>query len=301
MKPDANHLKPDTGLDSIDVFNRLSHSNARLQNQLSLKEGVGVAIWSNHNDRTEYESPKHHTLSCYIQGGFDIVRLQGHQRRSGGAPGRICLMPAEHKSQWEVNGELSFFHLYFDDKALSNTYERVFDKSPISSLPDLTFADNQWLDTFCQQMVLPLNWHDNADQLMLSTAADMMLTHVVSEYSGKIALPEIKGGLSVRAQRIVCEYVETHLDTSLHIDELSAQVGLSSYHFARMFKKSFQITPHQYVTERRLQVAFRLISQGQKSFSDIALTCGFTDQSHFSKQFKKRFGVTPRQKRTEAF
>lgn len=295
----ATHTPNSNDLDSIDVFHSLSHSKAKLHNQLFLKEGVGVAIWSNNNDRTAYESPSHHTLSCYIEGGFDIVRLQGHQRRSGGAPGRICLMPAEHKSQWEVNDRLSFFHLYFDNQALADTYERVFDKSPSTSLPDLTFADNQWLDTFCQQMVLPLNWHDNADQLMLSSAAEMMLTHVVSEYSGQMMLPEVKGGLSVRAQRILCEYIEANLDSALHIDELSSLVNLSSYHFARMFKKSFMVTPHQYVTERRLQTAFRHVSEKELGFSEIALRCGFTDQSHFSKQFKKRFGATPRQKRIE--
>jgi AraC family transcriptional regulator len=74
---------------------------------------------------------------------------------------------------------------------------------------------------------------------------------------------------------------------------------LSAYHFARQFKATTGLPPHQYVILRRVERAKRLLREGtDSSLAEIAAQAGFYDQSQFSHHFKRLVGVTPRQFRT---
>ncbi len=291
----TRNLMTPTLLEKLDVFQRLSSSKATLEHQRPLSEGLGMAIWSNKEDNTSYHAPYHHTLSCYIGGGYDTVRVDGSQRKTGGAPGRICLMPAQHQSYWEVGGELRFIHLYFDDAQLQRISESVFDKSFCGSLPDLTFSQDPWIATFCQQLIRPLQRNEQNDSLFLSSAADILLTHLLSNYAGLPSLPTNRGGLSPTIQKRLIAYIHAHPSSPITISDLAEQADLSSYHFARMFKHSFGVSPHQYVTEQRLQRAYQQITKDDLDLQSIALENGFFDQSHFNRRFKQRFQMTPRE------
>jgi AraC family transcriptional regulator len=68
---------------------------------------------------------------------------------------------------------------------------------------------------------------------------------------------------------------------------------MSEYHFFRIFKKAFGISPYQYLIDVRLNWAFQQIKQQQQSISSIAHETGFADLSSFSKAFSKKFGFPP--------
>ncbi len=74
--------------------------------------------------------------------------------------------------------------------------------------------------------------------------------------------------------------------------ELAAAAGFSKYHFIRVFKQTFGLTPHQFILQRRVRKAQKLLRLGQTS-TEAALTAGFCDQSHFIKYFAKQLGLTP--------
>jgi AraC-like DNA-binding protein len=70
-------------------------------------------------------------------------------------------------------------------------------------------------------------------------------------------------------------------------------IGLSVSQFDRRFKKLYQMTPMQYVLRVRLNAASEAISTSDRSIAEIALACGFYDQSYFTKQFRRQFAETP--------
>ena len=109
------------------------------------------------------------------------------------------------------------------------------------------------------------------------------------------SLPCPKGKLSSLQLKRLIEYIHSYLDSELSLTELAAQLNLSPFHFARLFKKSLGLSPHKYVMQNRIERAKRAISvAADLSLSDIALQVGFYDQTHFSKTFKKYVGVSPK-------
>jgi AraC family transcriptional regulator len=74
--------------------------------------------------------------------------------------------------------------------------------------------------------------------------------------------------------------------------ELAEIVPLSPYHFAHVFKKSTNTSPHQYMIRCRIERAKQLMEIGNLSIALIAQTVGFASQGHFTYHFKRLVGVT---------
>jgi transcriptional regulator GlxA family with amidase domain len=91
------------------------------------------------------------------------------------------------------------------------------------------------------------------------------------------------------------EYVDAHLGGSMDLATLAGVVGVSIHHFARGFKHSTGITPHHYLTQKRVERAQHLLADTELSLSEIAYAVGFSDQSHLARHFRQMLGVTPGQ------
>jgi len=89
------------------------------------------------------------------------------------------------------------------------------------------------------------------------------------------------------------EFMDAYFCQSLEIADIAKESGLSEYHFYRLFKSVFGVSPYQYILHKRLDAALDSIKSGHSSLTDIALATGFSDIHAFSKSFKKRFGVAP--------
>jgi transcriptional regulator of acetoin/glycerol metabolism/AraC-like DNA-binding protein len=107
--------------------------------------------------------------------------------------------------------------------------------------------------------------------------------------------PQAHGGLAPGAMRRVREYVDAHLSDSIDLVTLAAVAGLSIHHFARGFKQSAGITPHHYITRKRVERAQEMLAHPHLSLSEIAYAVGFSDQSHLARHFRQMLGVTPGQ------
>ena len=107
--------------------------------------------------------------------------------------------------------------------------------------------------------------------------------------------PQAHGGLSAGAMRRVQEYMKAHLGESVDLSMLAGVAGLSVHHFARQFKQSIGVTPHHYLTQKRVERAQEMLAQTDLSLSEIAYAAGFSDQSHLARHFRQMLGTTPRE------
>ncbi len=91
---------------------------------------------------------------------------------------------------------------------------------------------------------------------------------------------------------LILSYINEHLSEELSVDELAARSYLSRYHFMRLFKAQTGCTVHNYIRQKRLNLAARLIREGMPAVH-AASECGFSDYSAFHRAFAQTFGVSP--------
>lgn len=282
-----------------DAFENLRKHNARLDDSVRLGSGIQLAAWSNHFDRVT-QCSDHHTLSLYINNGYETYQKTTGGWKSGGGPDRFCLMPESGETTWDIRNAFSFVHLYCTDAHLRHIAEQIWDRSPANlQLDEKTFAEDPRITQLYRHFLLSSDWQQSANHMTLSTASTLLLTHLVQHYSSvQWKLPAVRGGLAPVVLRNIQAYIEQHISEPLTLAELALEAGLSEFHFARMFKQSTRQAPHQYVMQRRMVRAETLVRHSPLSLTEIAMVCGFSSASHFSNRFKSMLGVTPSQLRS---
>jgi len=107
-----------------------------------------------------------------------------------------------------------------------------------------------------------------------------------------VAMPLQRGGLPPHRLRRALEYMEEHLDVSIGLAEIAAEVGLSPHHFCTAFRVSTGLPPHRYLVKLRVERAKELLSTGL-AIAQVANACGFASQQHLTTAFKQALGITP--------
>jgi AraC family transcriptional regulator len=279
-------------LETLQVFQSLNRSpNARLELCAELGDGLSAALWSNHHDAQDYEAPSHHTLSCYVGGGTETFRRD--QPGNKGGPDKLCILPAEHQSAWVINGEIRLAHVYFSPEQFALGCVTLLDREP----RELRLRENTFLEDAQQahrfHQLISLNWHEPAERLLTSSLAHEMLSHTLLSQVGLREGLRLKGGLAAHQRRQLVEYIDQQLAESISLGQLAGMCALSEYHFARMFRESFGLPPHQYLLARRVTRARELLRGSSLPLGEIALACGFSSASHFTNRFRQSMGATP--------
>jgi AraC-like DNA-binding protein len=88
-------------------------------------------------------------------------------------------------------------------------------------------------------------------------------------------------------------YVLRRYAEPIEVTRLADLTHLSVSQFDRRFKRLYQMTPMQYVLRVRINAALQALTTSDRSIAEIAVACGFYDQSYFTKQFRRQFAQTP--------
>src|SRR5580692_11143218 len=102
-----------------------------------------------------------------------------------------------------------------------------------------------------------------------------------------------RGGLGSARLRRIKELVHAKIEDDLGLDDLAQSVGLSTAHFARMFRKSTGQTPHQFVLRQKVERAKAMLRAPGARILDVAVACGFKTQQHFAQVFHDACGISP--------
>lgn len=124
------------------------------------------------------------------------------------------------------------------------------------------------------------------DHVSLAVAA-----HIAQTYGGlKPGSQDGRSTLAAWQERKAKEMLSAHLDGSIEVSDLAAACKLSPSHFARAFRQTIGMAPHQWLLQRRVDVAKSMMRSSDRSLSEVALACGFADQSHFTRVFSRLTG-----------
>jgi AraC family transcriptional regulator len=264
--------------------------------QTSLTDSLSWAHYQNEHERLYYVNAKQHTLSLYMSGGYDTHRTD--VQSEFGAPGKFCLMPKDSESHWQLGQTQQFMHLYFSDDYLKQLALKVFDIDPrMLQLPELTFANDPATEALFRHCMATSNWRSGVDHLAMEQVTNTILVSMLQNMGITKLTAPVKGGLSPKVAAMVCDYMQANFHRQVYLVELAELAQLSEYHFCRMFKQSLAQTPQAYLLAIRIEQVKLRMSTGLESVADIALQCGFANQSHMGRYFKKLVGISPRQYR----
>lgn len=216
------------------------------------------------------------------------VGLSGVQKR-----GDICLLPSGLEHRARLEGTSEHLALYLDptmiDRAASDArikgrvelVERYLSKDPVISNVGLA-------------LLAELDSEGLSGRLYAESLANVLAVHLLRHYSNEDVTPPLfRGGLSGPKLRQVTTYIANNYARDLKLTELAQVAGMSSFHFAREFKRLTGTSPHQYLIKYRVGRAKALMTDEELPLTEIGLRSGFSHQSHFTRLFRKVTGTTP--------
>jgi AraC family transcriptional regulator len=134
-----------------------------------------------------------------------------------------------------------------------------------------------------------------------STLAHRLARHLLVHYAGgQVARERGPARLDRATVDRVTELVDAELPGQLTLDRLAAVALLSPFHFARAFKATTGLAPHEFVTARRMHRATAMLLSTPTSVPDVAHAVGLSNVSHFRRLFRRQMGVSPGALRQQA-
>jgi len=131
-------------------------------------------------------------------------------------------------------------------------------------------------------------------RLYVESLANVLAVHLLRYYTNEApAADRYHGGLSGMKLKRVTSFIAENYGTEIKLDELAHVAGMSSFHFAREFKRTTGTTPHQYLINFRVERAKALLSENSLPLCEVGLRSGFSHQSHFTRLFRRITGTTP--------
>ncbi len=244
-------------------------------------EGDREIYWDN-SQRPRYEQPPYCMLQCSLSGeGFFEADGQRHRL----SPGRAFLVPVPSPTIYGLpfGDDWSWFWIGFEGpvafqvvESFNEAFGYLFEFREASSALRHAIA----LVEDCLRGTEQSHWH-------LSSRLYSLLMELFEECAGQ----DRKHPDAVEA---AIAYMERNWsDGLLGLQRLADAVGLSKYHFARIFKEATGQSPGEYLRAMRMEQAMNLLRFSDLPVKEIAYQCGFNSDIHFCSMFKKRYGITP--------
>jgi len=212
----------------------------------------------------------------------------------------LTTSPTPYELRWKAKGPEPFevMHLYLGLPIFNRAIKDVFNQAGTPQLREVSGEKDKVLSILLEQLRSELTTRSRASPLFVQSIAQSLAVHLVRTYTDPNAKGrDQRGGLPAFKLRRVIELLETHLDEEFSLDRLAREVGVSEFHFCRLFKKTTGFAPSRYFIRMRMEKARRLLRETTKSVINVGLDVGYSSPSHFAQIFRREVGVVPSQYR----
>jgi AraC family transcriptional regulator len=243
------------------------------------------------------------TEFVYILSGKARVRRTGDGQRQEGLarPGTSWLVPAgTHETLLELDDATECLHVFLPATLLDRSALADYGVDPDRTR--LVYAGGFVDPTLARigAALLGLLRRDTptTDRIFADGMRTALAAHLIGNYTVDRWRPSTRApSLDAKRLKRVLEFVEARLADDISLDDLAAEACLSPFHFLRLFRDATGLSPHRYLTSRRIKAAQAMLACRHASLVQTALDCGFSSQASFTRVFRKWTGLTPGQYR----
>jgi len=223
----------------------------------------------------------------------ELVTSSGIGVRGTQTRGNVCVLPSglEHKAALESSSE--HLALYVDPTLIDKAAAAAQFSGSFEIAERYARSDNV-ISSIGMALLGELESEGLSGRLYAESLGNVLAVHLLRYYAVTISRPAtFTGGLSATKLRKVTEFIADNYGRDLKLAELAQVAGMSSFHFAREFKRTTGTTPHQYLIKFRVERAKALLARSDLPLIEVGLQSGFSHQSHFTRLFRRVTGTTP--------
>ncbi|QPB24013.1 AraC family transcriptional regulator [Rhizobium sp. 007] len=193
----------------------------------------------------------------------------------------------------DLSGPFDFLLLEISPASLIRIAEGA-ELPGVTSLAAETASKDIVLANLCRALIPALEKPEEASALFVDQMATAIGTYLVQRYGDRpIAASNRSRSLSRSHEHLAKSLLRENLDGNISISEVAKVCNLSRGYFIRAFRETTGMTPYQWLLSERVNRARELLRASNAPLAEVAIACGFADQSHFTRVFSSIAGLTP--------
>ena len=250
---------------------------------------VHVSFWGNYHCSVPYQIKRENydsLLLFFIQSG--VIELTYNGQTQLLKPGCVQIIDCMKPQHYRALGDIHFIWMHFTGGSSQALYDHLEEVDATGFAVDEQPGLAREINLLIQQLVdAPTNeW-----------AVNLAFTRLMTRIAEKSERQTWEHDLVAQAHA----YMTEHFQNPLQLSDIARTFNVSTCHFARLFRRQYKISPHDYLISLRISEAKRRLLLTKDSVEAIAGHCGFNSTSHFIRSFGQRTGKTPAQYRKMKF
>jgi AraC family transcriptional regulator len=200
-----------------------------------------------------------------------------------------------YEMRWHAKGDDPFqvMHLYLSIPLFERVAEEVLGKATVE-LRDVSGGRDEQLAHLLALIYRELTAQGAGSALFVQGLAQSLAVHLIRQYASGEGERRRQNALSSAKLRRAIAFMETHLQEPFDLTQLAQGVGMSEFHFSRLFKRAMGLSPSHHFIRQRIAKAQRLLQETNSSIIEVAMAVGYSSPSHFAQIFCRETGISPR-------
>ena len=241
----------------------------------------------------EHVHKEHLVLVSLSENCNGEIRTASGFRASAQARGGACVIPSGQALSARLEGEAEHLAIYLDPSLILRAASESRAPSGVEVVERCSLSDPV-INHVGMALLAELDAEGLSGRLYAESLANVLAVHLLRHYTAaEISAQRFTGGLSGQKLRAVMDFIAENYEQDLSLTELAQVAAMSTFHFAREFKRATGTTPHQYLIKFRVERAKALLAESALPLVEVGFRSGFSHQSHFSRLFRKLTGTTP--------